>query len=77
MSHSYTSKADAKQEGLAAGHLFWFGLPIPTPDLPAPMGSLPSGQLISSAEDMGHYLIAHLNQGCYGGARILSPAGMA
>jgi CubicO group peptidase (beta-lactamase class C family) len=77
MSHSYTSKATAKRDGLAVGHQHWFGIPIAVPDLPVPSGSLPSGQLISSAEDMAHYLIAHLNQGCYGEAQILSPEGIA
>jgi len=46
-------------------------------DLPVPHGSLPSGQLISSAEDMAHYLIAHLNGGRYGDVRILSDAGIS
>jgi hypothetical protein len=50
---------------------------MPVPDLPHPSGSLPSGQLISSAEDMSHYLIAQLNGGRYGDAQILSPAGIA
>ena len=72
MSHSYTSKAVAKQNGLAVGHRYWFGLPFPAPNLPIPPGSLPSGQLISSAEDMAHYLIAHLNGGRYGDVQILS-----
>jgi CubicO group peptidase (beta-lactamase class C family) len=77
MSHSYTSKAAAKLDGLAVGHQSWFGIPIAAPGLPVPIGSLPSGQLISSAEDMAHYLIAYLNQGRYGDAQILSPEGIA
>ena len=77
MSHSHTSKAAAKQDGLAVGHQTWFGFPVAAPDLPVPAGSLPSGQLISSAEDMGHYLIALLNQGQYKETQILSPAGVA
>lgn len=77
MRHSYASKDRAKQNGLATGHWFWFGVPIPTPDFPIPLGSLPSGQLISSAEDIAHYLIAYLNDGRYGDAQILSPAGIA
>jgi len=76
MSHSYTSKAAAKQNGLAIGHRHWFGHPFPEPNLPIPHGSLPAGQLISSAEDMAHYLIAHLNGGRYGDAQILSSAGI-
>jgi CubicO group peptidase (beta-lactamase class C family) len=77
MLHSYTSKAAAQQNGLAVGHQTWFGVPVAVPDLPVPTGSLPSGQLISSAEDMGHYLIAQLNGGRYGGAQILSSEGIA
>jgi CubicO group peptidase (beta-lactamase class C family) len=76
MSHSYTSKAAAQRDGLARGHRHWFSFPFPAPDLPVPLGSLPSGQLISCAEDMAHYLIAHLNGGRYGDAQILSSAGI-
>jgi hypothetical protein len=76
MSHSYTSQAPAKQDGLAVGHRYWFAHPVAIPDLPIARGSLPSGQLISSAEDMAHYLIAHLNGGRYGDVQILSAAGI-
>ncbi len=76
MRHSYASKAAAQQDGLAMGHRYWFGFPIPTPDLAIPLGSLPSGQLISCAEDMAHYLLAHLNGGRYAERQILSSAGM-
>jgi CubicO group peptidase (beta-lactamase class C family) len=76
MQHSYTSKTAAQQDGLAVGHQQWFGFPVAVPNLPVPEGSLPSGQLISSAEDIGHYLIAQLNNGNYGGAQILSPGGI-
>jgi CubicO group peptidase (beta-lactamase class C family) len=74
MHHSYTSKAVAQQNGLAMGHRFWFGVPVAARNLPVPLGSLAAGQLISSAEDMGHYLIAQLNGGRYGSAQILLSA---
>jgi CubicO group peptidase (beta-lactamase class C family) len=77
MGHSYHSKVDAQQNGLATGHRYWFGFPIPTTNLITPLASLPSGQLISCAEDMAHYLIANLNDGSYRGTQILSAAGMA
>jgi len=77
MRHSHASKAGAKNDGLAVGHQTWFGVPVAVPDLPFPSGSLPSGQLISSAEDMAHYLIAHLNGGRYAEKQILSPEGIA
>jgi len=76
MSHSYSSKAAAKQDGLAMGYRYWFGHPFPAPNLTIPLSSLPSGQLISCAEDMAHYLIAQLNGGRYGDAQILSGAGI-
>ncbi|RPI28385.1 MAG: class A beta-lactamase-related serine hydrolase, partial [Chloroflexota bacterium] len=74
MHHSYISKAAAEQNGLAAGYRLWFGFPIPVHNLPVPGGSLPAGQLISSAEDMAHYLIAQLNEGRYHGRQVLSGA---
>jgi CubicO group peptidase (beta-lactamase class C family) len=76
MHHSYTSKAEAQKNDLAMGHRYWFGRPIPAPNLSIPLGSLPSGQLISCAEDMAHYLIAHLNGGRYRDMQILSEAGI-
>lgn len=77
MRHSYTSKAAAQRHGLAVGHRAWFGWPVAAPELPVPVGSLPSGQLIASAEDMGHYLIAQLNHGRYRDTQLLSPASTA
>jgi CubicO group peptidase (beta-lactamase class C family) len=76
MRHSYASKAEAQKNGLAMGYRYWFGYPIPAPNLSVPLSSLPSGQLISCAEDMAHYLIAQINNGRYGEAQILSGAGM-
>jgi CubicO group peptidase (beta-lactamase class C family) len=77
MTHTYTSKAVAKQNGMGSGYMSWFGVPIAVPDLPVPSGSLPSGQIISTAEDMAHYLIAQLNGGRYRDVQILPPGGIA
>lgn len=76
MKHSYTSKTTAKQNGLAVGHRYWFGIPIPAPNLPVPQESIASGQLISCIEDMARYLAAHLNGGRCGDVQILSEAGV-
>ncbi len=76
MRHSYTCKSDAQKDDLAVGHRHWFSFPFPAPNWPVPLGSLPSGQLISCAEDMAHYLIAHLKSGRYGDRQILSSAGI-
>ncbi len=74
MKHSYTDLASAQKDNLAVGHRYWFGIPIPIRNLPLARGSLPSGQLISTAEDLSHYLIAHINNGYFGDAQILSSA---
>jgi CubicO group peptidase (beta-lactamase class C family) len=76
MRHSHASKIAAQKDGLAVGHRHWFSIPFPVPDMPVPVGMLPSGQLISCAEDMAHYLIAHLNGGRFGGVQILSQVGI-
>ena len=75
MTHSYTSQAEAKQNGMAVGHRYWFAIPFRA-EMPIPRGSLPGGELISSSEDMARYLIAHLNEGRYDDAQILSAAGI-
>jgi CubicO group peptidase (beta-lactamase class C family) len=76
MRQSFTSEAQAQPQGLATGHHYWFGRPRGV-DLPYNRGLLPAGYLIASGEDMAHYLIANLNEGRYGSAAVLSPAGMA
>jgi CubicO group peptidase (beta-lactamase class C family) len=76
MHHSHTSQADARRDGLAVGHRYWFAHPVAVPDLPLARGSMPSGQLISTSEDMAHYLIAHLNEGRFREARVLSADGI-
>jgi CubicO group peptidase (beta-lactamase class C family) len=77
MSHTYTSPAEAKQNGLAVGHQYWFMVPFASSIKPVPSSSLAGGGLISSAEDMARYLIALLNGGRCGSGRILSPDGIA
>jgi CubicO group peptidase (beta-lactamase class C family) len=77
MAGSFTSLVPARERGLATGHRLWFWFPVAAPSLPHVRGMLPSGYLISSAEDMGRYLIAHLDEGRYRGRALLSPAGMA
>lgn len=76
MSRTYMEKSQAQENGLAVGHRHWFSFPFPAPNLPVPRGSLPSGQIISCAEDMAHYLIAHLNGGRYRNVQILSAHGI-
>jgi CubicO group peptidase (beta-lactamase class C family) len=76
MRDSFTSEAAAKPNGLATGYHYSFGRPRPA-DLPYNRGLIPAGYLISSAEDMTHYLIAQLDRGRYGTGSVLSPEGIA
>jgi CubicO group peptidase (beta-lactamase class C family) len=76
MSHSYTSPPMARQNGLAVGHQYWFGIPFAAPNMPLPHGSLPGGGLISSSEDLARYMIALLNGGRYRDVQVLSGAGV-
>jgi hypothetical protein len=75
MQKSFTSQAEAQPQGLATGYHYAFGVPLAV-DLPYNRGLLPAGYLISSAEDMTHYLIAQLNEGNFKDATLLSPNGM-
>ena len=76
MSHSFTSQTDARRRGLATGHRSWFGFPMPF-EAPYSRAAMPSSYLISSTQDMTHYLNAQLNAGRYGGSSVLSPEGIA
>ena len=73
MNNSYTSKTEAEAHGLATGHTYFFGHPLVRTNVSFPRRLLPAGFLMSSSEDMGHYLIAQINNGNYRGVKILSP----
>lgn len=74
MKTSFTSPAEAGQS-LATGYQSVFGLVTPTKQL-VHTGTVASGYLISSAEDLTHYMIAQMNQGRYLGTSILAPGGI-
>ena len=75
MRDSFTSQAAAEQHGLATGYRYWFGRPRAA-ELPYNRGLVPAGYLISSAADMTHYLLSHLNGGRYQKTMMLSAAGV-
>lgn len=72
MKNSFTSEAEAQSEGMAQGYQWLFGLTVPTHHR-YNTSQLPSGYIISSAEDMSHFLVSQLNDGHYAGANLLSP----
>jgi CubicO group peptidase (beta-lactamase class C family) len=80
MEHSFTSLDAAKRDGLASASTLWFGFQQAHPQGAGfRSDTLPAGFLMSSAEDMSHYVAAQLNDGQYPatGARLLSAAGIA
>jgi CubicO group peptidase (beta-lactamase class C family) len=77
MKHSHTFPESARRDGVATGYRYWFTRPMPFQRQPYPRGCFPSGFMISSAEDLGHWLIAHMNEGRYQGTTIVSSNGMA
>ncbi|WP_163165471.1 serine hydrolase domain-containing protein [Arthrobacter sp. Alg241-R88] len=77
MVHSHPTRAAARSDNAAAGQSRWFSSFWLQTDVPAPTAGMPSSTMHSSAEDLGHELIALLNGGRYGGARILKPESVA
>ncbi len=59
----------------AQGHGVLFGFSVPREQRISP-SQMPYGGLVSTAEDMAHYLIAQMNGGSYAGERLLSPDGV-
>ena len=76
MENSFASMEVAREHGLAAGYRYWFGQPMAATDLPYNRTLLPAGYLISSAEDMGHYLISLLDAEREDIPRVLSAEGV-
>lgn len=76
MSHSAAALSDPAATDLATGYRYWALWPVAF-NAPYPRRMTPSGFLISSAEDMTHYLAALVNDGVYDSHQILSPQGIA
>jgi CubicO group peptidase (beta-lactamase class C family) len=78
MAQSYTSLEEARAGNMSRGYYPFFGFTTAYDHLmPYSRIVKPSAGLFSSAEDLTHYLIAHLNDGQYQNNSILSPEGVA
>ncbi|PEW92337.1 serine hydrolase [Bacillus cereus] len=75
MNNSYVDPKDDTKNAIATGYQTVFGLKVPTKQL-IHEGTVASGYLISSAEDMANYMIVQLNQGEFKGKGILSANAM-
>jgi CubicO group peptidase (beta-lactamase class C family) len=76
MDRTGTTRPQSLPPDLADGYRMWLGHPVRYDGLYA-HALLPSGDLISTAEDLSHYLVAQLGGGSYRGAAVLSPERIA
>jgi CubicO group peptidase (beta-lactamase class C family) len=75
MTQSRYLRAPPLPENLATGYLYQDGVQIPQPlDYDS---DYPGGSIVSTAEDMSHFILAQLQDGCYQGACILQAATVA
>ncbi|MFJ7744793.1 serine hydrolase domain-containing protein [Peribacillus sp. NPDC097295] len=71
MKQTYADPKDDTNHIIADGYQTAFGFKVPTKQLNH-QGTVSSGYIISSAEDMANYMIAQLNRGTFNGNSILS-----
>ncbi len=70
-----TTTADVPP-GMAQGNLTFFGFPVAYPEIIDQKYLVGCCGVITTIEDVGHYLIAQLNDGQYGETRLVSPESM-
>jgi hypothetical protein len=75
MKNSFTSQDEAERQGMAMGHRWWYGFPVAV-TFPYNRSELPAGYIISSAEDIAHFMIAEMNGGRFGNSSVLSSEGI-
>lgn len=71
MDASFVGPNDGRRD-VAVGHYHWLFLGYRPFDQPEPPGLVGSAVMYSSAEDLAHFLIAHLQGGIYDGNEIVS-----
>jgi hypothetical protein len=72
----YTTTTAKGAVGMAQGNLSFFGVPLPYKERINQKYLVGCCGVISTAEDLGHYLIAQLNDGQYHETRLVSPESM-
>lgn len=77
MTSSTADRSVAEALGMAQGHYHWVLFGYRPHDAATPSGMAGSASTFSSAEDLAHLLIAHLNGGVYRGTRIVSEESLA
>jgi len=62
----------ALARGLAAGHRYWFGYPLPYPHAPLPRAYAAAGFTAMSTSDLARFVAALLNRGRVGTRQVLA-----
>lgn len=75
MERSFTDPVAARAAGLAQGHTQMLAFPLPRQQ-PHMNFDIPAGFIMTTAQDMAHYLIVQGNAGSFEGRPVLSPAWM-
>lgn len=79
MAHTFNvitpQEAAPRAEQLAQGHLLAFAIPVASPEERGILGG--SGGVVSTAQDMAHYLVMHSNEGRFQGVSLLTPDSVA
>lgn len=73
MNETFTNPEAARQNGLSQGYSRFFGFTIPARQ-PHRTYEVGAGYIISTAENLAHYVIALNNNGIYKGKQVISPA---
>jgi CubicO group peptidase (beta-lactamase class C family) len=78
MRHTFMTMnlGDVRTDGMTDSFTQFFGRALPYA-YPLSGAGVPAAGIISCAEDLTHYVIAHLNEGRYGDAQLISPEGLA
>jgi CubicO group peptidase (beta-lactamase class C family) len=75
MNNSFTSLSEARAAEMSSAFYPFFGRQMSFDDwMPYTRAVQPSAGLIGSAEDLTHYMLAHLDNGRYQTTQLLSPA---
>ena len=76
MRHTFTDPTDAQSDGLATGYYQWFNVMPLSTQVPFSDARVPAEAIMSSAEDLAHVVVMHLNGGRYAENQLVSSAGL-
>jgi CubicO group peptidase (beta-lactamase class C family) len=76
MTRTFVDERSAERAGLATGHNLWFGIARPSV-YRFEADRLPTASIITTANDLSHFVAMHLDGGQWKGTTVLSPESAA